>query len=136
LEAQRNGPSTRYRNDDVTGLHRFYRNPSLFPTTSGLLENAINLVLIFQFEHLGRVVVFDTLPVQQEPDAIHVHSFLRGVRLEYLAHLGGLLDLEKGLFSVLFAQGIRNEEDEVSDCAIHIVTAASRAESYTLVPKL
>ena len=83
------------------------RYPSLSTTTahlvhsSSLLEQAINLVLVFQLEHLGRLVFFNALAVQQESKRADLNTAARRIRLENLLHLGRLFDLEESLFSGL-----------------------------------
>jgi hypothetical protein len=83
-------------------------SPRLAPNTlslisSSLLQQTINLVLIFQLEHLWCRVRFNAFAVQQKSKRVDLDSATRCIRLKDLLHLGGLLNFEKGFFSGLRA---------------------------------
>jgi hypothetical protein len=66
-----------------------------------LFKNAVDLVLVFQFQHLGGLIMLNAFTIQEETDGRHLNALLRGVGLEDLAHLRRLLDLEERFFPVL-----------------------------------
>ena len=66
-----------------------------------LLQDGIDLVPILELEHLGGLVVGHALAVEEEAEGGLGDALALGVGLEDLAHLGGLLDLELSLLTVL-----------------------------------
>ena len=69
--------------------------------TTDLLQDSVDLIPILELEHLGGLVVIDALTIEEEAEGLLGDALALGVGLEDLAHLGGLLDLELGLLTVL-----------------------------------
>ena len=78
--------------------------------TTRLLQHAVNLILVVQFQHFGRVCGFNAFPVQQESKRGSLNSLSLGVRVKDLLHFGTLLDLEEAFFSGLCCCGGGEEE--------------------------
>lgn len=66
-----------------------------------LFQHAIDLVLVVQFKRLGRRVGFNALTIEEKTQRIGLNTLSLGVRIKDLVHLGGLLNLEKHLFTGL-----------------------------------
>jgi hypothetical protein len=69
--------------------------------TPGLLDHAINLILIIQFEHLGCLVGLNTLTIEQKAQRGYLDALALRVGFEYLGHFRGFLDFEKRFFARL-----------------------------------
>lgn len=84
---------------------------------SHLREHAVDLVLVLEFEHLGRLIALDAISVEQKSEAAGVHALSLGVRSEYLLHLGGLLDLKPE-----FGEGQRADENGITTAEFPVET--------------
>lgn len=91
-------------------IHHEPKYNSLQP--SDLIQHTVYLVLILHLQHLGCLVVVDTVPVQKETKRRHLHPLSLGISLENFSHFGGLLDLEECLLTGLTLRTSHN----VSPC--------------------
>lgn len=80
-------------------------SPNL-PSSPNLLQNAINLILILQLQHLRCLIRIDIVPIQEETKGSRVHSLAAGVGVEYFGHFGSLFDFKEGLFARLCGEDV------------------------------
>ena len=78
---------------------------------TGLLEHAVDLVLVVEVEGLGSGVGGDALSVEEEAEGREVDALAGGVGVEDLLHLGGLLYLEEGFLAGLREKGGERREE-------------------------
>ena len=74
---------------------------SSLTSSPNLLQNSINLILIFQFQHFRCRIGIDLLSIQQKAKGVGIHTLTRSVGIEYFGHFGVLFDFEEGFFAGL-----------------------------------
>jgi hypothetical protein len=69
--------------------------------SSRLFQYTVNLILIFQLQHLGGLISLNAFPIQQKAKTSYLYTLALRVSLKDLGHLSRLLDLEERLFARL-----------------------------------
>ena len=88
--------------------------------TSRLFQQTINLIFVFELEHLGCLVCLDALPIQHETQAVRRYTATSRVRFKDLGHFRRLFHLEEGFFASLCVCGRERKPSEKKNHFPHV----------------
>ena len=72
-----------------------------FLATTSLLQHAINLILIVQFEHFGCLIAINAVTIEHKAQGRALNTLACRVGFKDFGHFGRLFDFEKRFFARL-----------------------------------